>query len=190
MRRNIVKSGYRFYDADLGRWLNRDPINEDGGINLYGFVGNNGVNDVDPMGLTDINYVNPDHGEYGYFVEYSPNSKFTVGGHGNTDGIVDYATNDYVSASMLAEEIYNNQNFNCQDVELVSCSTGGGQYAQQVANELAKLGCCEITVWAPTDDIIIVSMDKDGVKTLSTHGPRVKNDGKYVAYKAKNTSSK
>ena len=28
----------RFYDSDLGRWLNRDPIAERAGINLYGYV--------------------------------------------------------------------------------------------------------------------------------------------------------
>lgn len=43
--------GYRFYAAELGRWINRDPIQEDGGINLYGFVGNDGVNVVDLLGL-------------------------------------------------------------------------------------------------------------------------------------------
>jgi RHS repeat-associated protein len=43
--------GYRFYDPDTGRWLNRDPIEEQGGVNLYGFVGNDGVNVFDLLGL-------------------------------------------------------------------------------------------------------------------------------------------
>ena len=34
-----------------GRWPSRDPIGEIGGLNLYGFVGNDGVNQVDPLGL-------------------------------------------------------------------------------------------------------------------------------------------
>ncbi|MDF2441476.1 MAG: hypothetical protein JWN98_2460, partial [Abditibacteriota bacterium] len=42
--------GYRFYSPGLGRWLNRDPIEETGGLNLYGFVGNNAANSVDPYG--------------------------------------------------------------------------------------------------------------------------------------------
>ena len=33
------------------RWLNRDPIAEQGGINLFAYVGNNPVNKVDPLGL-------------------------------------------------------------------------------------------------------------------------------------------
>lgn len=39
------------YDPAMGRWLNRDPIAENGGVNLYGFVGNDGVGKVDRLGL-------------------------------------------------------------------------------------------------------------------------------------------
>lgn len=42
--------GYRYYSAELGRWLNRDPIAEQGGPNLYGFVGNDGINNIDKLG--------------------------------------------------------------------------------------------------------------------------------------------
>ena len=56
---NHAKSGldmatYRFYDPDLGRWLSRDPIGEDGGLNLYGYVENDPTNRVDPFGLTPV----------------------------------------------------------------------------------------------------------------------------------------
>ena len=43
--------GYRFYSPALMRWLNRDPIGEDGGLNLYGFCGNAALSSVDPRGL-------------------------------------------------------------------------------------------------------------------------------------------
>lgn len=33
-----------------GRWISRDPIGERGGVNLYAFVGNDGVNDLDILG--------------------------------------------------------------------------------------------------------------------------------------------
>jgi hypothetical protein len=35
----------------LQRWLNRDPIGESGGINLYRFVGNNSIGIIDYWGL-------------------------------------------------------------------------------------------------------------------------------------------
>jgi hypothetical protein len=47
-----VYYGYRYYNADMGRWLNRDPIAEKGGANVYGFVGNDGVNRIDICGLS------------------------------------------------------------------------------------------------------------------------------------------
>jgi RHS repeat-associated protein len=46
---------HRYYDTSTGRWLNHDPIGERGGLNLYGFVGNNPVNRIDPYGM-DYHY--------------------------------------------------------------------------------------------------------------------------------------
>ncbi len=43
--------GYRYYNPDWGRWINRDPIEEMGGLNVYGFVGNRVFSAVDPNGL-------------------------------------------------------------------------------------------------------------------------------------------
>ncbi|MFZ2805197.1 MAG: RHS repeat-associated core domain-containing protein [Desulfosalsimonadaceae bacterium] len=47
----VVISGYRYYSAELGRWLNRDPIGEDGGFNLYLFCKNNSIRFLDKLGL-------------------------------------------------------------------------------------------------------------------------------------------
>ena len=47
----VTDYGYRYFDPNTGRWPSRDPIEERGGVNLYGFVGNNGVNGVDVLGL-------------------------------------------------------------------------------------------------------------------------------------------
>jgi len=42
---------YRFYDPSLQRWLNRDPIEEWGSINLFGYCSNDSVNWIDFVGL-------------------------------------------------------------------------------------------------------------------------------------------
>ncbi len=42
---------YRFYDPNLQRWLNRDPLEEAGGVDLYTYVGNNPIDESDPLGL-------------------------------------------------------------------------------------------------------------------------------------------
>lgn len=43
--------GYRFYNPNTGRWLNRDPLGEAGGANLYGFIGNEPIANSDYVGL-------------------------------------------------------------------------------------------------------------------------------------------
>lgn len=44
---------YREYMPAAGRWLSRDPIGIQGGLNIYAYVGNNPVSNVDPLGLCD-----------------------------------------------------------------------------------------------------------------------------------------
>jgi hypothetical protein len=51
----VTLYGYRYYDPVTGSWPSRDPIEEEGGINLYAFVGNNGVNQWDVLGLRGPN---------------------------------------------------------------------------------------------------------------------------------------
>jgi|APLak6261658528_1056013.scaffolds.fasta_scaffold00207_1 RHS repeat-associated protein len=54
---SLYLTRYRAYvtgdtvDFAASRWLSRDPIAEEGGINLYGYVGANPVNLRDPLGL-------------------------------------------------------------------------------------------------------------------------------------------
>lgn len=52
---------YRAYDPKLGRFISEDPLGEAGGLNLYGYVGNNPFNAVDPLGLAEYpyNFVGP-----------------------------------------------------------------------------------------------------------------------------------
>ena len=51
---NAIMYFARPYDPNLQRWLTRDPIGEQGGNNLFEFVGNDAVNYVDPLGFANI----------------------------------------------------------------------------------------------------------------------------------------
>ncbi len=47
----LVYYNYRYYSPELGRWLSRDPIVEQGGWNLYSMVNNNNISNIDNRGL-------------------------------------------------------------------------------------------------------------------------------------------
>ena len=49
----LIYYNYRYYNPSLGRWINRDPIEEEGGWNLYGFVKNIPIKLHDLHGLVD-----------------------------------------------------------------------------------------------------------------------------------------
>ena len=46
----LVYYNYRYYNPELGRWISRDPIEEQGGFNLYGMIGNNPLYKWDRLG--------------------------------------------------------------------------------------------------------------------------------------------
>jgi len=49
----LVYYGLRYYSPKHGRFINRDPIEENGGINLYNFVGNSPANGWDMLGMSN-----------------------------------------------------------------------------------------------------------------------------------------
>jgi hypothetical protein len=46
----LSQTAQAFYNPSAGRWLNRDPIEEKGGLNVYGFVDNSPIGRLDPYG--------------------------------------------------------------------------------------------------------------------------------------------
>lgn len=50
----LVSNTFAYYAPEQGRWLNRDPIEEEGGANLYVFVNNTPLNAFDALGQRPI----------------------------------------------------------------------------------------------------------------------------------------
>ncbi len=50
---DLLYYGYRYYNASTGRWVSRDPIEEEGGVSLYGFIRNEPISWIDSYGLKD-----------------------------------------------------------------------------------------------------------------------------------------
>ena len=47
----LILCTHRYYDPETGRWLTKDPIGHEGGVNLYGYCANDPVNYTDTSGL-------------------------------------------------------------------------------------------------------------------------------------------
>ncbi|MCL6476608.1 MAG: RHS repeat-associated core domain-containing protein [Firmicutes bacterium] len=51
METGILLLTHRYLDPATGRFLTRDPAGCEASVNVYAYVGNNAVNEVDPSGL-------------------------------------------------------------------------------------------------------------------------------------------
>ncbi len=47
----LVYYGFRFYSSLTGQWKSRDPMEEEGGVNLFAGAGNNFINYTDMLGM-------------------------------------------------------------------------------------------------------------------------------------------
>ncbi|WFB37176.1 RHS repeat-associated core domain-containing protein [Kiritimatiellota bacterium B12222] len=70
---NLYYYGFRYYDPETGRWPNRDPIGERGGLNLYVFAINNSLSFIDVLGLSSGS--DKDGGKGPAHVQYSKASE-------------------------------------------------------------------------------------------------------------------
>ena len=160
-----------------GWWISRDPLGEQGGLNLYGYVGNNPISLLDPMGLLDQNWY-PAGSEHAYGDKFPSNESYQIGGHGLSDTI----------------QGPNGKSWNAQDVadflnspgsghvpgtpiELDSCYTGSNPngLAQQLADLMG------VTVLASNNAIWVDDAGHSGV------GPEVGvNGGNMVPFTPRN----
>ena len=54
---DLVYYGFRYHNTSTGRWNGRDPLREQGGVNLYGFTRNDPVGRIDNLGLDGLGTV-------------------------------------------------------------------------------------------------------------------------------------
>ncbi|MCX8154903.1 MAG: RHS repeat-associated core domain-containing protein [Verrucomicrobiae bacterium] len=50
----LLYYGHRYYSPTPGRWLSRDSLGEEGGLNVYRFVYNDPIQNVDSLGMIPI----------------------------------------------------------------------------------------------------------------------------------------
>ena len=50
----LILCTHRYYDPQTGRWLTKDPIGHEGGVNLYGYCANDAVNNIDSSGFGTV----------------------------------------------------------------------------------------------------------------------------------------
>lgn len=63
----FVNFGRRYYHSGLGRWITQDPIGFDDGPNLYAYVMNNPLLNIDLYGLSTVEQAGDSGGERGFF---------------------------------------------------------------------------------------------------------------------------
>jgi RHS repeat-associated protein len=99
---HVADYGYRYYDPLTGRWPSRDPIEEEGGVNLYGFVGNDGVNRLDVHGLLDVWYMTTS--ENGVITDYEGRDFMATTGFWFSQGFVTFglSARGYASSNKSA----------------------------------------------------------------------------------------
>ena len=80
---DLLYYGYRYYKASTGTWLRKDPVEERGGLNLYGFVKNDCINKYDSDGRIIVTLVDDSKSPCG---GYHVNWDFTLANEASASG--------------------------------------------------------------------------------------------------------
>lgn len=160
---------YRVYDPGAILWNSRDPIREAGGINLYGYVGGNPINAVDPLGLETRSYIDPRDPAFGVNEAFNPPNVYSVGGHGNpNDGTYISSRGDNASPSIpayrysvdrVARDIVNGDTKvkawdRKQPIYLAVCDAWESGFALNLANAVSRLVGYPVPIWTGFGNVI------------------------------------
>ena len=81
----------RWYDAETGRWLSKDPIGLSGGLNLYAFCGGDPINQLDCMGESTFGDIVENPGAFfGGFVDAISEGELMKGLAATADGFLPF----------------------------------------------------------------------------------------------------
>jgi RHS repeat-associated protein len=117
----------RWYDPQLGRFISRDPIGFAGGLNLYGYVGNNPLTFTDPYGLRKS------YSEWtDYFGWVDPLASFSAG-FGDT--IMPFGITEYLRAGIGVQGVNTSSSAYTR-----GRYTGYGYNAVAIALSAARIG--------------------------------------------------
>ena len=177
---------YRAYDANIGRFISRDPIGEDGGVNLYGFCLNDPVNGIDPFGLSDVNLIKP--GDKAYTGAKAipvggPSTTVTVHGAASGGFYADSQGKTPVSTGSLITAINNSGHKPGQPIQAFICYGGVGKNLDQL-KKVAKQ--TNSPVIAPTDYVTPSVGATSGAFKGATVGDAA-NPGSWVQISANGT---
>ena len=133
---------FRDYQAGLGKWTTSDPLGYPDGWNNFAYCNNDIFFEVDPLGLAaNLSFYSQETSPQQYNNLHhitAPENGYTVAGHGNSNGIY-YDNGTRISATELANMIKNDPNYKPgQTVYLISCNTGNGTYANELAAALGS----------------------------------------------------
>ena len=174
------------YESAPGRtaWLSRDPIEEDGGVNLYGYVNNDPANLRDALGLEpNLNLFPPGSEIYNNAQKMKPNGTcYMVTAHGTSKQVYG-PDNTTVSPTELASKIKNDPTYKPgTPVTLLSCHGGDTPdgYGQKLSDALqAPVNASSDYTWFYPNGTVTVNPAKSG---NMANGPDNSKPGKMIPF--------
>jgi integrase/recombinase XerD len=206
----VAYYGYRYYDPVNGRWPSRDPIEDRGGINLYGFVRNRGVSLIDAFGLLELPPQPGDENEqtnvscickqtlYVYCVRNkSEKSSFGLSGNGQNEAQL--KENAALEPAGALEAIEVAQAFAMQEaqdklVESYKNQLRAMQNSVWREESMGQMSCaCKVEIqtyqyvgyndwWIPMGDPDVVGSYEDVIQTIRDHINDIGEGGGRIAF--------